>query len=123
MPMVIDWNPTVDPSDVVRQTREALGAGGAVVLPGDCGYLALYAPGTPVELPNPAVLAWGPDEVASRGLNVPLVARRLMFRAWPAPLVIELPVSDGFARVRFPEHPLFELVIPAVVDLGPVLVA
>ncbi len=114
MPTVIDWEPAVDPSEVVRQTREALGAGSAVVLPGDCGYLALYAPGTRVELPTPAVLAWGPDEVAARGVSVPPAARRLMFRAWPAPLAVELHTGQDFTRFRFPEHPLFDLVIPAV---------
>ncbi|QJW95953.1 arsenate reductase/protein-tyrosine-phosphatase family protein [Frigoriglobus tundricola] len=53
-----------------------------------------------------------------------------MLRAWPAPLVIELPAPagvpatvNGFARFRCPEHPLFDLVIPAVAGLGPVLVA
>src|SRR4051794_27338534 len=91
MPTVIDWSPVVDPSELVRQTRAALAAGAAVVLPGDCGYLALWRPGARVDLPAPALLAWGPDEVAALGLNVPPVARRLMFRAWPAPLAIELP--------------------------------
>jgi protein-tyrosine phosphatase len=125
MPTVIDWSPTVDPSEVVRQTRDAIAAGAAVVLPGDCGYLALWKPGAPIELPAPSVLAWGPNEVAARGLNVPLVARRLMYRARPAPLVVEIPEGEnsGFARFRFPEHPLFDLVIPAVAPLGPVLVA
>lgn len=124
MPTVIDWSPAVDPSDVVRQTRDAVAAGFAVVLPGDCGYLAVWKPGARVELPAPAVLAWGPNEVAARGPDVPSAARRLMFRAWPAPLVVELPVDENrFARFRFPEHPLFELIIPAVAELGPVLVA
>jgi protein-tyrosine phosphatase len=124
MPTVIDWSPTVDPSELVRQTREALAAGGAVVLPGDCGYLAVWTPGARVELPAPALLAWGPDEVAALGGNVPPAARRLMTRAWPAPLVIEVPAPDGaFVRFRCPEHPLFDLVIPAVADLGSVFVA
>jgi protein-tyrosine phosphatase len=130
MPIVIDWSPAVDPSEVVRRTREALAAGTAVVLPGDCGYLALWKPDVRVELPAPAVLAWGPAEVAALGLSVPRTAHRLMFRAWPAPLVIELPAPVGFpaqnnglARLRYPEHPLFDLVIPAVAELGPVLVA
>lgn len=124
MPTVIDWSPTVDPSDVVRQTRGALAGGSAVVLPGDCGYLALWRPGgAAVELPAPATLAWGPDEVAAQGADVPLAARRLMYRAWPAPLVVELATGSGFARFRFPEHPLFDLVIPAVKEVGPVLVA
>lgn len=123
MPTVIDWSPAVDPSELVRQIRDTLAAGAVVVLPGDCGYLALGKPGTCVESPRSAVLAWGPDKVAAQGLNVPLVARRLMTRAWPAPLVIELPTADGFARLRCPEHPLFDLVVPAVAELGPVLVA
>ncbi|MBN9118899.1 MAG: hypothetical protein J0I06_07030 [Planctomycetes bacterium] len=123
MSTVIDWSPTVDPSELVRRAREALVAGAAVVLPGDCGYLALWGAGVRVELPAPAVLAWGPNEVAARGLNVPPAARRLMYRAWPAPLVVEIPSADGFARFRFPEHPLFDLVIPAVSELGSVFVA
>lgn len=137
MPTVIDWTPAVDPSELVAQVRDALAAGAAVVLPGDCGYLALWRPGAGVELPTPSILAWGPDEVASRGWRVPSAARRLMFRAWPAPLVVEIPAktsppppgasgeqtTDGFDRFRFPEHPLFELIIPAVAPLGLVLVA
>jgi protein-tyrosine phosphatase len=130
MPTVIDWSPAVDPSEVVRGIRDALAAGAAVVLPGDCGYLALWKPGTPVQLPAPAVFTWGPDEAAALGLVVPAAARRLMARAWPAPLVIELPAPvavagerDGAIRLRFPDHPLFELVIPAVADLGPVFAA
>lgn len=131
MPTVIDWTPAVDPSELVANVRDALAAGGAVVVPGDCGYLALWRPGAAVELPDTAVLAWGPDEVASRGWSVPPAARRLMFRAWPAPLVVELPTktapgaasTSGFDRFRFPEHPLFDLIIPAVAPLGLVLVA
>ncbi len=130
MPTVIDWSPTVDPSEFVRQTRDTLASGSVVVLPGDCGYLALWRADTAVSLPNSALLVWGPDEAAALGLSVPTVARRLMFRAWPAPLVIEVPATvavpatvTGFARFRFPDHPLFEMVIPAVADLGPVLVA
>jgi protein-tyrosine phosphatase len=134
MPPMIDWTPTVDPSELVRRARAALAAGAAVVLPGDCGYAALWRLGTPVDLPAPAVLVWGPDEVAALGLSVPPAARRLMARAWPAPLVLELPAPPEwpaphdagearFARLRFPDHPLFEQVVPAVADLGPVLVA
>ena len=44
MPTVLDWNPTVDPSELVRAIREAVAAGSAVVLPGDCGYVALVNP-------------------------------------------------------------------------------
>lgn len=130
MPTVIDWNPTVDPSELVRQTRDTLAAGSAVVLPGDCGYLALWKPATTVELPAAAVLAWRADEVAALGVRIPQVARRLMHRAWPAPLVLELPTTaelpaaiNNVARFRCPDHPLFDLVIPAVAELGPVLVA
>ena len=130
MPTGIDWSPAVDPSELVRHTRDTLAAGKAVVLPGDCGYLALWRPGAAVDLPAPALLVWGPDEAAALGVSIPPVARRLMFRAWPAPLVVEVPatadvpaVAKGFARFRFPAHPLFELVIPAVAGLGPVLVA
>jgi len=130
MPTVIDWNPTVDPSDLVRQTRDTLAAGSAVVLPGDCGYLALWQPAVAIELPAPAVLAWRADEIAALGVSISQAARRLMHRAWPAPLVLELATTaelptatSNFARFRCPDHPLFDLVIPAVADLGPVLVA
>ncbi len=130
MPTVIDWSPIVDPSELVRQTRDTLASGSAVVLPGDCGYAALWRPGTAIDLPAPALLAWGPDEAAALGANIPTVARRLMVRAWSAPLVIEAPTTaelpantKGFARFRYPEHSLFDLVIPAVAELGPILVA
>ena len=130
MATVIDWNPTVDPSELVRQTCDALAANGVVVLPGDCGYLALWRPECRVELPAPALLAWGPDDATAHGVTVPNAARRLMHRAWPAPLVVELPAppgaptaANGFARFRCPEHPLFDLVIPALAELGPILVA
>jgi protein-tyrosine phosphatase len=125
MPTVIDWSPTVDPSELVRQVRDALDAGAAVVLPGDCGYLALWTPDTPVELPTPALLTWGADDAAALGLAVSPLARRLMFRAWPAPLVVELPraAGEGFVRLRCPEHPLFDFIHAALVGAGPVLVA
>lgn len=130
MPAVIDWNTTVDPSDLVRRARETLASGAAVVFPGDCGYLALWRPDSAVALPDPALLVWGPDEAAALGLGVPKSAHRLMFRAWPAPLVVEVPAgadvpgaADGFVRLRFPEHPLFDALVPALRELGPVLVA
>ena len=130
MPTEIDWSPTVDPSELVRQTRDTLASGAVVVLPGDCGYVALWRPGAAVNLPAPALLAWGPDEAAALGASVPPAARRLMFRAWAAPLVIEVPAAayipasaNGFVRFRYPGHPLFDLVVPAVAELGPVLVA
>jgi protein-tyrosine phosphatase len=70
------------------------------------------------------------DEVAALGLHVPLVARRLMLRAWPGSLVLEVPAavglpatSIGLARLRCPDHKLFDLVTPAVADMGPLLVA
>jgi protein-tyrosine phosphatase len=123
MPPVIDWSPTVDPSELVRHIRDALEANTAVVLPGDNGYLALWKPGAAVELPEPARLAWSADELAASGVAVPLVARRLMTRAWPAPLVLELPTPEGFVRFRCPDHPVFESVFPAAAGIGPVLVA
>jgi protein-tyrosine phosphatase len=130
MPGVIDWNPTVDPSELVRQAREALAANSAVVLPGDNGYLALWRPGAAVELPSPALLAWRADDMAALGASVSQAARRLSFRAWPAPLVLELPAAgelpaarEGFARFRCPDYPLFDAVMPAVAELGPILVA
>ncbi len=33
MPTVIDWNTTVDPSDIVRRACEILASGAAVVFP------------------------------------------------------------------------------------------
>jgi protein-tyrosine phosphatase len=120
----IEWNPTVDPSDLVARAREALAAGGVVVLPGDCGPLAVAKPGAlPSHLPEPALLCWGPDEADALGVTVPTVARRLMFRGWPAPLVLELPSANGPVRVRCPEHPVAELLTQAAPDLGPLHVA
>ena len=47
MPTVLDWNPAVDPSTLIRTIREAMTAGSAVVMPGDCGYVALVNPAVP----------------------------------------------------------------------------
>jgi protein-tyrosine phosphatase len=102
MPTVLDWNPTVDPSELVRVIREAVAAGSAVVLPGDCGYVVLVnplGPNAPAQLSAlaeasgapPAVLAWGADDPQGLGLSVSTVGKRLMFRGWPAPLVVAVP--------------------------------
>lgn len=147
MPTVLDWNPTVDPSEVMGPLRDALAAGELVVLPGDVGYVVLVNPAaaaTPERLGRlpadgpPAVLAFGPDDPALFGLGVPLAARRLMFRAWPAPLAVALPAAGasfpadwpgavreavaagGAVRFRYPDHPLFDAVWPSLP--GPTLV-
>lgn len=143
MPTVLDWNPTVDPSAYVPQLREALTAGDVVVLPGDVGYVALVNPAAPTALAQlralseiaegpPAVLAFGPDDAVRFGLDVPTVARRLMFRAWPAPLAVALSakgaifpgdwpenvraavVVDGLIRFRSPDHPAFDPLWPVL---------
>ncbi|HEX4609986.1 MAG TPA: Sua5/YciO/YrdC/YwlC family protein [Urbifossiella sp.] len=140
-PTVLDWCPTVDPSDFVRQVREGLAAGRVVVFPGDVGYVALADPTSPIaaDLSAPAVFAYGPDDPAGLGLAVPTAARRLMFRAWPSPLVVALqadpaavpegwpgPVwakaaAGGVVRFRCPDHPLTDALLPALP--GPVLAA
>jgi protein-tyrosine phosphatase len=141
MPTVLDWNPAVDPSELVRTTREALAAGSPVVLPGDCGYAALINPAAPSAAARlaalaaagggpPAVLAWGPDDPAGLGLSLSAAGRRLLARGWPAPLVVVVPgraewpghwaagvrekLAAGPARFRCPEHPVFEVVAPAL---------
>ncbi len=148
MPTVLDWSPTVDPSELVRVIREVVAAGSVVVLPGDCGYVALINPigpnaaaqltATAEASPVPAVLAWSADDPAGLGLSVSVIGRRLMFRGWPAPLVFAVQgepdwpsqwpanvrkslSAGGPVRFRCPEHPLFEALIPAL-EL-PVLVA
>jgi len=150
MPTVLDWNPTVDPTELVGVIREAILAGSSVVLPSDCGYVALVNPAAPHAVARlaaltaasgtpPAVLAWGPDDPAGLGLPVSTIAHRLMFRAWPAPVTVaiagkpewpsEWPAAvrellthgDGRVRFRCPEHPLFEAVVPALEV--PVLIA
>ena len=133
MPTVLEWNPTVDPSEVVRQTRDTLAAGGVAVLPGDAGYVALARPeaaGLVKELPL-AVLAYDPQDAVAFGLDVPEPVARLMARAWPAPLAFEFPTAglhppdgwrpawdrltaSGFVRFRSPDHPLFDSVLPAL---------
>lgn len=140
MPTVLDWSPTVDPSELVRVIREAVAAGSVVVLPGDCGYVALVNPAAPTAETHlaaltsagpPAVLAWGPDDLAGLGLPVTTAARRLTFRGWPAPLLVAVAgepdwpsewtpavrkalTAAGPVRFRCPEHPLFEAVVPAL---------
>jgi protein-tyrosine phosphatase len=119
MPTVLEWSPAVDPSDFVVRVRESLAAGSLIALPGDCGYVLLADPGSPhlglvADLPaNTLRYTPLPDS--------PLSARRLMHRAWPAPLVIEV----GGTRYRFPDHLVLEAVYPAVHENGqlkPVLV-
>lgn len=142
MPTVLDWNPTVDPSELVRVIREAIAAGAPVVLPGDCGYVVLVNPAVPPAAGHlnalarhgaapPAVLAWGPDDPAGLGLPVTAAARRLTFRAWPAPLTVAIAgdprwpsewpdavrdalTTAGPVRFRCPEHPLFDALVPAL---------
>ena len=150
MPAVLDWSPAVDPSPFARPVADALAAGAVVVLPGDAGYVALVNPAAPSAAAHlgalagladepPAVLAYGPDDPPRLGLAVPVAARRLMARAWPAPLAVALPAdgatfpvewadavrgrltAGGRVRFRSPEHPLVEAVLPLLA--GPVLVA
>jgi L-threonylcarbamoyladenylate synthase len=116
----IEWNPTVDPSGLVRQARALLAAGAVVVVPGDCGPVAIAKPDAlPAHLPERAILCWGPDEATALGLSVPPVARRLLIRCWPAPLVLEVPAPNGFARLRCPEHPVAEMLAQAASVAGP----
>jgi protein-tyrosine phosphatase len=140
MPTVLDWSPTVDPSELVRVIREAVAAGVPVVLPGDCGYVALINPSSPKAVAQlatlakaspPAVLSWNADDPIGLGLRVSVVGKRLMFRAWPAPLVVAVAgtpdwpsdwsagvrkalTAAGPVRFRDPEHPLFDTIIPAL---------
>jgi len=122
MPTVLEWSPAVDPSGFILQLREALGSGSLVVSPGDSGYVALAGPSSPhlgLVSENPAsFLAYTAEEAASLGAELPVSARRLMFRAWPAPLVVELPAADRFLRFRYPDHLLSEAIYPAVHENG-----
>jgi L-threonylcarbamoyladenylate synthase len=142
MPTVLDWSPTVDPTELVRVTREVIAAGSAVVLPGDCGYVALINPAGPnaaIQLDalaeagsaKPAVLTWGPDDPLGLGLKLPQGGRRLLSRGWPSPLVVVVPgqpdwpadwsievqtkvCTEQMTRFRCPEHPLFDVITPAM---------
>lgn len=150
MPTVLDWSPAVDPSGFAREVADALAAGAVPVLPGDAGYVALVNPASPSAVDHltalagladepPAVLAYGADDAARLGLDVPLAARRLMHRAWPAGLTVALPAgratfpgdwpeavrdrlaAGGRVRFRCPDHPLTDVVLPALT--APALVA
>lgn len=112
MPAVLEWSPSVDPSDLVARVRESLASGSFVVLPGDCGYVVLASPASPHlarlgDLPANQLIY---NPIA----DGPLIARRLMFRAWPAPLVIEV----GGTRYRIPDHLVSEAIYPAVHENG-----
>ena len=108
-----------------------------MVLPGDCGYVALVNPAAELAAERlaalagpPVVLAWGPDDPTGLGLPLSRAARRVLARGWPAPMVVVVPgkadwpahwpaavrekLSAGPARFRCPEHPLFEIVAPAL---------
>lgn len=137
MPTVLDWNPAVDSSELIRTIREAMAAGSAVVLPGDCGYVALLNPAAPATAAKlaalrepPAVLTWGPDDPSGLGLRLSSPIRRLFARAWPAPVVVSAAgradwpahwpaavrehLTRGAARFRCPEHVLFVTATPAL---------
>lgn len=151
MPTVLDWNPTVDPSELTRRFQDTLAAGMAVVLPGDVGYVVVIGPESPhagavldalaeVADEPPAVLAYGPDDAAALGLAVPTTARRLMLRGWPDSFTVALPLPAGFSlparwepavcgrlatggeiRFRSPAHPVQDAVFPALT--APAIVA
>jgi protein-tyrosine phosphatase len=142
MPTVLDWNPTVDPVEVVPSLREALLAGSPVVLPGDCGYVVVSNPASPSTTDQldhlstalhtpPAILTWGPDDPGALGFTLPYSLRRLLSRGWPAPLVLAFTAmpdwpsnwseplrkrirADGTVRFRCPEHPMFEELVPVL---------
>ena len=137
MPTVLDWNPTVDSSELVRSIRDVVVEGSAAIVPGDCGYVALINPATQAAIRHlealagqAAVLTWGPDDPAGLGLRPSPPLRRLLSRGWPAPLVVIVPgqaqwpghwpaplrdrLSRTPARFRCPEHPLFEVLAPAL---------
>lgn len=150
MPTVLDWNPTVDPSELVGVIRDAIGGGGPVVVPGDCGYVVLLNPsgGDVIEYlarlgaagaGRPHLLAWDAATATAWGLTVSLAGRRLMERGWPGPLVVRVrgapqwpadwpeevraAVAPNAAGVGFrcPRHPLLDLLLPALLE-QPVLV-
>ena len=134
MPTVLEWSPTVDPTEFVLQVREALAAGSLVVLPGDVGYFVLVNPAaasaaehlrtlTAIADVPPSLLCYGPEEV---GYTLPTIARRMMLRAWPAPLVVSIPTPDCAVRFRCPDHLIADAIYPAVHANGrciPTLVA
>jgi protein-tyrosine phosphatase len=137
MPTVLDWNPAVDPSTLIRTIRETTAAGSTVVMPGDCGYVVLLNPAAATTTARlgglvepPAVLAWGPEDPAGLGLQLSAPVSRLLARAWPAPLVVTVGgrahwpahwsasvrerLARGPARFRCPEHPLFAAITPSL---------
>ena len=145
MTTVLDWNPTVDPAVCLPPLKETLGAGLVSIMPGDVGYVALVNPdaGTaPAHLQAlaeiadvpPAILAFGPEAPPRFGLTVPTAARRLMYRAWPAPLTVGFPaergtitvdwsnavqsavLAGGVVRFRCPDHPMFDALGAALTD-------
>ena len=122
MPAVLKWSPTVDPSEFVLQVREALAAGLLVALPGDVGYFVLANPAADateghlrtlagIADATPCFLSYGPEDAPC---ELPTIARRLMLRAWPAPLVVAVGTAHGELRFRCPEHLVTEAVYPAV---------
>lgn len=143
MPTVLEWNPTVEPSGLVSRVGEAFAAGEAIVLPGEVGYCLLVDPLSPVALrcldrvpEPPSLLAYSPEDASRYGLPVPEPARRLMIRAWPAPLHVGLPgtaanlpaewpqairdqlASGGMIRFRCPDHRVFDALFPSFLKDG-----
>jgi L-threonylcarbamoyladenylate synthase len=151
MPMpplqLMEWSSTVDPSEFVRRVREALGAGKMIVLPGDVGYVVLLNPAQDSAVEHlerlagitdspPCLLAYSPEDAAAYAIDMPAAAKRLMTRAWPAPLVISMPGSGaalpaewpaavrdrltvgGWIRFRCPEHAITEAIATALESGG-----
>ncbi|MDW8243426.1 MAG: hypothetical protein RMJ88_09465 [Thermogemmata sp.] len=130
--MMLKWNPTISVEDLRQAIGAAAAAGAPVVLPGDCGYVAVLPFHSPrleawcSRLPErPALWVAEADQLRQWGFPPPISLERLFRRGWPLPLLALVPMpeqptgpsgqrsgwqwacdAEGRLRLRHPEHPL-----------------
>lgn len=120
MPKVFPWDSVAEKAAVQRAMHDALQAGQIVLLRFAARVLRLFrlsasatSESARVGGPKAGLVVSGPDEVQGLGLDVPLIADRLMRRAWPGPLRLQLPAHPPF------QGPLADCPPHLIAALGP----
>lgn len=108
MTKILDWTRAEDPRDVIHLAVQALAEGHLVAFPTEHHYLiaasglrrraierlaAAMGAQASDGAPWGSLMARSPDEIYDYAPSASLISRRLVQRAWPGPLVLEIP--DG----------------------------
>lgn len=103
MPRILEWKNSEDPRDIVHVTVQSLVEGQLVVIPAETAYHVLASGlnpeavrklfGLPGRAANrqPCIFLRSACEANDYSPKMSIVARRIVNRGWPGPLVIELP--------------------------------